>query len=224
MDLSYYIFQNGEPSILQNRIGLYCAQPTGMLATPYRHIYRCGVAGSKETRDDANNSSFRSRLAMYYGNWIGDGRIYYALTAPRSMHNGWSDLVLDDDGDPRDARPDYARGGQTLAKVMERRYHERLLALGATRARSDRSEWFEIRDLDIVRQALIDVGVRSTLVMFHGNGPTTHTKVTRSDLSADVLAKLKRVEDRISPRLQLQYAEGDERAKRLIARNASKSS
>jgi hypothetical protein len=125
-----------------------------------------------------------------------------------------------EDEDPRDARPDYARGGQTLAKVMEKRYHQRLLALGATRFRSDRSEWFEIRDLTIVRQAMVDVGVRSTLFMFHGNTPSSHTKVTRSDLSADVEAKLRKVEHRISPRLLEQNQ--DDRARRLAARNLAK--
>ena len=115
MDLSYFINTANIEVIgpVQNQIGLYIVSQKH-LPHPFKNMYRCGAAGTKEIIDGEGPnkmSSFRSRLAMYLGNWISDWLIHAWLTVPRSMFAGFSQKSIKrQEGDNRE---DYQLPSQT---------------------------------------------------------------------------------------------------------------
>ena len=155
MDIQTFIEQKLEPG---DFIGLYCVSQN-LLKPPYdRGVFRAGAAGTKEILDrgfgTGGQSNFRSRMALYFNNWVGGGTLHFCLTVPRSIFAGFSQRVLEP-RDPRDGREDYALAGKTRLQLRERQYHNAIEARGVQRVRSGRAEWFR----GSLRQ--IELGLRS---------------------------------------------------------------
>ena len=177
MDLEKFIFEKLEPGDL---IGLYCVSQK-LLKPPYdRGVYRCGAAGTKEIIDrgfgTGGQSSFRSRMAMYYSNFISGGTLHFCLTVPRSVFAGFSQRVLET-RDPRDGREDYQLAGKTRLQLRERQYHNAIEARGVQRERA-KAEWFR----GSLRQ--IELGLKSigtgTFYRFQNNAIVEKEELRKS--------------------------------------------
>ena len=189
MDLETFIRENHEPG---DRIGIYCVSPD-RLPRPFNRMYRCGAAGVREvvsTGGSLSSSNFRSRMAMYFSNWIQGGTLHFCLTVPRSVFTLFTRKVMDDDIDPRDARQPIAQPGSTLLQHVEKKYHRAVEAQGLKRVRPGRAEWFE-GDLGLIEKAMRSIG-SGTFYRFENNRVVLKERLRGSNLPKTVKAKHRR--------------------------------
>ena len=192
MDIETFIRDKLEPG---ERIGIYAVSPN-LLPKPFNRMYRCGAAGTREviTTGGAlqSSSNFRSRMAMYFSNWITGGTLHFCLTVPRSVFTMFTHKVMDDI-DPRDARQPIAQPGSTLLQHVERKYHRAVEAQGLERVRPGRAEWFE-GELGLIEKAMRSIG-SGTFYRFENN-----RVVLKERLRGGKLPKTVRAKHRRSPR------------------------
>eukprot|EP00965_Chrysotila_dentata_P035092 1167785-Pleurochrysis_carterae.AAC.1 len=158
MDLKEFLDSDDEAIVrLKAKVGLYVVSPSGYEARKYRQAYRCGAAGVGvlSSGDDGpykgRPGSFESRFSMYHNTWVGSGKVYGVLVLHGKLVNRTNidisqnlvEVVMEDGGEPRDARPDYAKKKTTLVLYREALFH-RLLDRDnrIQRLRSSKSEWF----------------------------------------------------------------------------------
>ena len=187
MDLGTFIREDLEPG---EKIGIYAVSPN-RLPRPFNRMYRCGAAGTREvisTGGSLSASNFRSRMAMYFSNWIQGGTLHFCLTVPRSVFTMFTRKVMDDI-DPRDARQPIAQPGSTLLQHVERKYHRAVEAQGLKRVR-ERAEWFE-GDLGLIERAMRSIG-SGTFYRFEDNRVVLKERLRGSSLPKTVKAKHRR--------------------------------
>ena len=190
MDLESFIRDKDlEPG---DKIGIYCVSPN--LPKPFNRMYRCGAAGTREvisTGGAMSSSNFRSRMAMYFSNFIQGGTLHFCLTVPRSVYLGYTMKIMGD-VHPLDARQPIAQPGSTLLQHVERKYHQAVEAQGLKRVR-ERAEWFE-GDLGLIEKAMRSIG-SGTFYRFENN-----RVVLKERLRGGKLPKTVRAKHRRSPR------------------------
>jgi len=190
MDLETFIRNTDlEPG---DRIGIYCVSPN-LLPKPFDRVFRCGAAGTREVITNGGSlsaSNFRSRMAMYFSNWIQGGTLHFCLTVPRSVYLGYTMKIPDENLHALDARPLIAQPGSTMLQHVERKYHRAVEAQGLERVRPGRAEWFE-GDLELIEKAMRSIG-SGTFYRFENNRVVLKERLRGGKLPKTVKAKHRR--------------------------------
>eukprot|EP00965_Chrysotila_dentata_P016047 531404-Pleurochrysis_carterae.AAC.1 len=128
MDLKAFVESEDDAiARLKGKVGLYVVSPSGYEARKYRQAYRCGAAGvsvfgGADGTWKCRAGSFASRFSMYHNSWVGGGVVHGVLVLHGKLVNNTNidisqnlaEVILTEDGEPRDARSDYAKKKTTL--------------------------------------------------------------------------------------------------------------